>query len=115
MKVYQPLQHLSYIETIDSNQEKIPFLKSTIKVLMNEGENLARIYNEKDPLLIIYKTVRDQQWPEKHIFDDTVLIDRVPNGPGINPNVKVIVYKMDGSVGGQVTTTISGDAEIEDE
>ncbi|OQX76145.1 MAG: hypothetical protein B6D64_10395 [Bacteroidetes bacterium 4484_276] len=120
MKLYQPQQHLSYlpIKPITStaksqiNAEAKIYLKSTISVLVNAGETLTRV-NDKNPLKLVFRAIGDQQWQEKHIVQKVILIDEVPLGPNHDYIVKVIVYKMDGSVGGQVTSTISENDTIE--
>ena len=113
MRLYQPLQHLIFVYLPDVKIEKAPFLKSSINILIDAGETLARDNNERDPLLIVYKTIKDESSFEKRIFDDSVLIDKLPDGPKMDYKVTVIVHKMDGTVGGHVTTTISGDDTIE--
>ena len=119
MTLYQPQQHLGFLKvnpilTLSNKEEEDPktYLKSTISVLVNGSETLTRIY-DKEPLRIVFRTIRDDKWQEKHIVDKVVLIDKALLGSYKNYIVKVIVYKMDGSEGGQVTSTISEDDTIE--
>jgi hypothetical protein len=122
MNLYQPQQNLSFQQVagnlspfsrIPISTESRVYLKSTVSVLVDANETLTRIYNEKDPLLIIYKTVKNERNTDRHVFNDVVLINKVPEGPKVDYFVKVIVYKIDGAVGGEVTTTIAGNATIE--
>jgi hypothetical protein len=91
MRLYQPLQHLIFVYLPDLRAKKTPFLKSSINILIDAGETLARDNNEKDPLVIVYKTIRDESSYEKRIFDDSVLIDKLPEGPKMDYKVRVIV------------------------
>nr|NQU89640.1 hypothetical protein [Bacteroidota bacterium] len=110
MKLYEPLQHLSFTKL--PNEKPGIYLKSTVSILVNAGETLTRYYSENEPPIVIkYKAVKDEQWTDMHIFDDILLVEVLK----ANHTVKVIVFKLDGLVGGQVTTTISGDAEIKEE
>ena len=121
MTLYQPQQHLSFLKVnpIASTTKRTTieairsiYLKSTISVLVDAGETLTRV-DDRDPLKIILRAIRDQQWTEKHVVDKIILIDNVPDGPRQDYDVKVIVYKIDGTEGGRVTTTISENDTIE--
>ena len=110
MRLYKPLQHLFLQKA--TNTEHI--IQSTVTVLLGGGKTLTRekVEDKKDYYLITYKVISDDQESDSHTFDDVVNVARVPDSRTTPYNVKVIVY-MDGSPLGEVTTTISQDAQIE--
>ena len=113
MNLYEPLQHLSFYLTDNNGKEK-RYLKSTVNILADAGETFFQVLDSGNPFVIIYRAISDQKNLEKNVFSNTVFIDLDKAG-GTSPySVKVIVYKMNGDEGGQVTTTISDNAEIKD-
>jgi len=115
MKPYQPFQFLNFIYLPDTKSGKIPYLKSDVKVWVNAGETLAQDQDERDPMKIVFKTIKDVSRKESGYFSKSILLNQLPAGPRMDFEIRVYVVKPDGSIGGQVTTTISGNAEIEDE
>ncbi len=121
MNIYEPQQFLSFQEVIpphtsdEVNPNQVPkvYLKSANSVLVKANESLARLNSVKDPFTIEYQVVKNEKYSQKHIEDDVVFINQPPEGPKSKYDVKVIVYKMDGTEGGQITSTISGDADIQ--
>lgn len=111
MNLYEPLQHLSF-QTLTRSGKESNYLKSTVNILADAGETYTQDPDAGNPFTIVYRAIRDEKNLEKSIFTNAVLIDL--NGKTGPYTVKVVVYKMNGAEGGQVTSTISGDANIED-
>jgi len=115
MKLYKPLQHLRFAR-VDGNYHE---LQASVAILMEKGVSLssASVTDEKTHLLITYKSTYDDRPLSNHIFTDVVPLIKVLSD-GLSDSdtkyiVKIVVYKIDGAVGGDVTTTISGDGTIE--
>jgi hypothetical protein len=115
MKINKPLQHLRFAKINSTRHE----LQASIAVLMEKGKSLSRasVTDEKTHYLIVYKTTYDDRPFVNHIFTDVVPIFETSSS-GLSTSyqaniVKFMVLKTDGSVGGDVTTTISGNATIE--